>query len=61
MDEKEILAENKNTGKISDKFPDYTCDACEKNAVNCTVWLNCIAWRRWLSRIWKEIRRRYGR
>jgi hypothetical protein len=47
--------------KLSETWDDYPCDACEKNAVSCTVWLNCMAWRRWFSRIWKEIRRRYGR
>ena len=47
--------------KLSGSWDDYPCDACEKNAVSCTVWLNCMAWRRWFSRIWKEIRRRYGR
>jgi hypothetical protein len=30
MDENEKLAEIKNTGKISDMFPDYPCDACER-------------------------------
>lgn len=58
MDENEILAEIKNAGKLSDRFPDYPCDRCNKK--NCTMFRECAAWRVWSGNRWREIDKFFG-
>jgi hypothetical protein len=60
MDENEILAEIKNTRKISDMFPEYPCDKCHRGRGNCTIYRDCVAWRQWYHNRFVEVDEMFG-
>jgi hypothetical protein len=60
VDENEILAEIKNTGKISDRFPEYPCDKCHRGRGNCTIYRDCVAWRQWYHNRFVEVDEMFG-
>lgn len=60
MDENEILAEIKKTGKISDRFPEYPCDRCHRGRGNCTMFRDCVSWRQWYHNRFVEIDEMFG-
>lgn len=60
MDENEILAEIKNAGKISDRFPEYPCDRCPRGRGNCTICRDCVSWRQWYHNRFVEVDEMFG-
>lgn len=59
MDENDIVSANKSVKpppeKLSDRFPEYPCDKCPRGKGNCTVFRDCVSWRRWYHDRFAEV------
>lgn len=60
MSEDEILAQVRNARKLSDIFPDYPCDKCDRDKKSCSSWRECPAWSGWFRRRFAEIKKSFG-